>query len=78
MPSYRTLLSVTTKKFYSSPFESGDYPDHCAQDYEKVVTCRHQAQREGFKYVWVDTCCIDNSSSAALSKAINSMLKFYE
>jgi hypothetical protein len=28
-------------------------------------------------YVWVDTCCIDKSSSAELSEAINSMFEWY-
>jgi hypothetical protein len=27
---------------------------------------------------WIDTCCIDNSSSAELSEAINSMFRWYE
>ena len=29
------------------------------------------------KYAWVDTCCIDKSSSAELSESINSMFKWY-
>jgi hypothetical protein len=29
-------------------------------------------------YVWVDTCCIDKSSSAELSEAINSMYQWYQ
>jgi hypothetical protein len=40
------------------------------------LTCR-QAQRDGFEYAWVDTCCINKSSSAELSEAINSMFKWY-
>ncbi|KAI0880277.1 heterokaryon incompatibility protein-domain-containing protein [Annulohypoxylon maeteangense] len=28
-------------------------------------------------YAWVDTCCIDNKSSAELSESINSMFKWY-
>src|ERR1700743_2488330 len=39
-------------------------------------TCR-QALRDGSFYVWVDTCCIDKSSSAELSEAINSMFEWY-
>lgn len=39
-------------------------------------TCR-QASRNGFTHVWVDTCCIDKSSSAELSEAINSMYRWY-
>lgn len=29
------------------------------------------------KWVWVDTCCIDKTSSAELSEAINSMFRWY-
>ncbi|KAJ5116243.1 hypothetical protein N7456_000591 [Penicillium angulare] len=29
-------------------------------------------------YIWVDTCCIDKTSSAELSEAINSMMRWYE
>ncbi|KAH8600210.1 hypothetical protein B0O99DRAFT_649524 [Bisporella sp. PMI_857] len=31
-----------------------------------------------YKYFWVDTCCIDKSSSAELSEAINSMFCWYQ
>ncbi|KAI4917801.1 hypothetical protein J4E85_009893 [Alternaria conjuncta] len=39
-------------------------------------TCK-LAIGDGFHYVWVDTCCIDKSSSAELSEAINSMFAWY-
>lgn len=39
-------------------------------------TCR-LAARSGLGYAWVDTCCIDKSSSAELSEAINSMFRWY-
>ncbi|EAA30124.1 HET-domain-containing protein [Neurospora crassa] len=42
-----------------------------------LATCR-QARRDGLDYVWVDTVCIDKSSSAELSEAINSMYTWYE
>lgn len=32
----------------------------------------------GLDYVWIDTCCIDKSSSAELQEAINSMFRWYE
>lgn len=35
------------------------------------------AKRDGFQYAWVDTCCIDKTSSAELSEALNSMYKWY-
>ncbi|OBR08152.1 HET domain-containing protein [Colletotrichum higginsianum IMI 349063] len=39
-------------------------------------TCRIALER-GHNYAWVDTCCIDKTSSAELSEAINSMFKWY-
>jgi len=40
------------------------------------LTCR-QAKMDGLNYAWVDTCCIDESSSAELAEAINSMFLWY-
>jgi hypothetical protein len=46
--------------------------------YRKIeYTCR-QAQQDGLEYSWVDTCCIDKSSSTELSEAINSMYAWYK
>ncbi|KAI1424920.1 heterokaryon incompatibility protein-domain-containing protein [Xylaria sp. FL1777] len=36
------------------------------------------AKRNGFEWIWVDTCCIDKASSAELSEAINSMFRYYK
>lgn len=57
---------------------SGIYPLRCAKGLEKVMNCRRQAKEDGYNYVWIDTCCIDKSSSAELSEAINSMFEIYE
>ncbi|KAK5104995.1 maturation of 5S rRNA [Lithohypha guttulata] len=43
----------------------------------KIEKCCQQARVQGLKYAWVDTCCIDKSSSAELSEAINSMFRWY-
>lgn len=40
------------------------------------MTCQ-QARRDSLEYAWVDTCCIDKTSSAELSEAINSMYRWY-
>ncbi|OGM47056.1 hypothetical protein ABOM_003653 [Aspergillus bombycis] len=37
----------------------------------------HAAEARHKQYAWVDTCCIDKSSSADLSEAINSMFRWY-
>ncbi|SMR46216.1 unnamed protein product [Zymoseptoria tritici ST99CH_1E4] len=47
-------------------------------NYAKVLdTCR-QALIDGIGYAWIDTCCIDKTSSVELSEAINSMWRYYE
>ncbi|SPO04558.1 uncharacterized protein DNG_07243 [Cephalotrichum gorgonifer] len=56
----------------------GLVPGSKAAGYEKISrTCR-QALKQGLGYAWVDTCCIDKSSSAELSEAINSMFRWYQ
>ncbi|KFA56184.1 hypothetical protein S40293_00210 [Stachybotrys chartarum IBT 40293] len=44
----------------------------------KVLGFCDIAKKHGFDLVWIDTCCIDKSSSAELSEAINSMFQWYE
>ena len=44
----------------------------------KVRNACVKARRDGLELVWVDSCCIDKSSSAELSEAINSMYAWYE
>ncbi|KAI0595586.1 heterokaryon incompatibility protein-domain-containing protein [Biscogniauxia sp. FL1348] len=44
----------------------------------KVIGAVQQAIRDEYKYIWIDTCCIDKSSSTELSEAINSMFSWYE
>lgn len=46
--------------------------------YQKIMNCYRQAVSDGFEYLWVDTCCIDKSSSAELSEGINSMFEWYK
>ncbi|KAK5652093.1 hypothetical protein OQA88_10871 [Cercophora sp. LCS_1] len=43
----------------------------------KLEGCRQQAKADGLQYMWVDTCCIDKSSSSELEEAINSMFAWY-
>ena len=45
--------------------------------YDKIRFCGEQAGRDGLQYFWIDTCCIDKSSSAELQEAINSMFRWY-
>ncbi|KAF7950927.1 uncharacterized protein EAE97_002479 [Botrytis byssoidea] len=46
--------------------------------FAKLKECRRRAREDKYDWVWVDTCCIDKSSSAELSEAINSMYRWYQ
>ncbi|TBU54287.1 heterokaryon incompatibility protein-domain-containing protein [Dichomitus squalens] len=35
------------------------------------------AEKDGYEWGWVDTCCINKDSSAELTEAINSMFRYY-
>ena len=40
-------------------------------------SCERAAQ-DGYKWIWIDTVCINKSSSAELTEAINSMYHWYQ
>ncbi|KAL8895365.1 MAG: hypothetical protein Q9192_003680 [Flavoplaca navasiana] len=48
------------------------------QGFSKIKNSCDLALRDGYDYVWVDTCCINKESSAELSEAINSMFRWYK
>jgi hypothetical protein len=43
----------------------------------KIKGCVELAASEGIPYVWIDTCCIDKTSSADLKESFNSMYRWY-
>lgn len=46
--------------------------------YAKILSFCRIAKEDGLDFCWVDTCCIDKTSSAELSWAINSMFRWYQ
>ena len=44
----------------------------------KIARSCKLALSEGWSYIWIDTCCIDKSSSAELIESINSMYRWYQ
>ncbi|UPK90226.1 hypothetical protein LCI18_001161 [Fusarium solani-melongenae] len=51
---------------------------HERRGYAKLRGCCDIALSQNLKYVWIDTCCIDKSSSPELSEEINSMFRWYK
>lgn len=45
---------------------------------KKLQDFRRKAREDGFQHVWLDTCCIDKSSSEELTESINSMFRWYQ
>jgi Heterokaryon incompatibility protein (HET) len=46
--------------------------------YRKIRFCGEQAARDGLRYFWVDTCCINKTDAVELQKSINSMFRWYK
>lgn len=79
IPPY-CILSHT----WGSDNEEVTYQDVIRNDYKekpgyrKILFCGTQGARDGLRYFWVDSCCIDKSSSQELTEAINSMFRWYK
>jgi hypothetical protein len=77
VPSY-AILSHTWGKdevLFNDIDKQKDY--QAKAGFNKIRGCAEQALKEKINYIWVDTCCIDKSSSAELTEAINSMYRWY-
>ncbi|KAI1628938.1 heterokaryon incompatibility protein-domain-containing protein [Exophiala viscosa] len=46
--------------------------------YVKIKFCQKQAIKDGLRYIWVDTCCIDKTNQVEVSEAIISMFRWYQ
>lgn len=44
---------------------------------QKILFTCQQAKEDGLEWAWVDTCCIDKTSSAELDESITSMYRWY-
>ena len=59
-------------------FQDIDLPERDKKKgFAKILGCCRQALLDAIEWVWIDTCCIDKSSSAELTEAINSMYAWY-
>ncbi|KAJ4127292.1 hypothetical protein NW765_017244 [Fusarium oxysporum] len=73
-PSYADMkIKIMQRKAWRTGQES----PWASQIYQKIYQFSLVALQAGYKYIWVDTCCIDKSSSAELQESINSMYQWY-
>lgn len=70
-PLIDTLFElVTQRRIASRPVDSG---------FRKLVHfCYHSLHEHKCEFAWMDTCCIDKSSSAELDESIRSMFNWYK
>ncbi|OAQ58116.1 kinesin [Pochonia chlamydosporia 170] len=66
-PTFQDVIGSTTAKTNEND-----------PNFDKLYFCGKQAKKDRLQYFWVDTCCIDKTSSAELSEAINSMFSWYQ
>ncbi|TGO09912.1 hypothetical protein BTUL_0150g00170 [Botrytis tulipae] len=77
IPSYAILSHRWEEEEVTfEDIKNGDFKQK--KGFAKLEGCRRRAREDKYDWVWVDTCCIDKSSSAELSEAINSMYRWYQ
>jgi hypothetical protein len=79
LPAY----AVLSHRWNDNEVSYQDFLNQSSEDisgskWKKIVDCCSLAREAGWDWIWVDTCCIDKSSSAELSEAINSMFGWYK
>ena len=80
IPPY-AILSHTWGRGEDDEVTFKDITDGTGTDkrgFEKLRFCDRQAKIDDLHYFWVDTCCIDKSSSSELQTAITSMFRWYQ
>jgi tetratricopeptide (TPR) repeat protein len=80
IPPY-AILSHTWGRGEDDEVTFKDITDGTGTDkrgFEKLRFCGRQAKIDDLHYFWVDTCCIDKSSSSELHTAITSMFRWYQ
>ncbi|TQS32349.1 hypothetical protein Golomagni_07336, partial [Golovinomyces magnicellulatus] len=78
VPDYAILSHRWGKEEVSlQEFETVTSAIKAKEGYKKIASFCHRAKADGYEHVWVDTCCIDKTSSAELSESINSMYLWY-
>jgi len=76
-PKYAILSHMWGKEEVTfEDLDRGKYYDRLG-GWPKIKSAAEIARKEGYGHIWIDTCCIDKSSSAELSEAINSMFRWY-
>ncbi|KAF1826669.1 uncharacterized protein K489DRAFT_313605, partial [Dissoconium aciculare CBS 342.82] len=79
IPEYATFLHLWSRNAADEiSFADVQHNTYRAKlGFMKLEQVLSRAAQDGFEFLWIDTCCIDKTSSAELSEAINSMYRYY-
>lgn len=78
VPPY-AILSHTWEQGEILFHDMSNVPDASKKyGFEKLRGACKLAKSQEYEWIWIDTCCIDKSSSAELTEAINSMFQYYQ
>lgn len=77
LPPYAILSHTWGDEELSLQQFTTSEPHAQSKGFQKIQSASAQAVQDGHRYLWVDTVCIDKTSSAELSEAINSMFNWY-
>jgi hypothetical protein len=67
----------TFEDISKTPISNPDSPARTKHGFSKIRGACDLAFRDNYQWIWIDSCCIDKSSSAELQEAINSMWNYY-
>ncbi|KAH6722651.1 heterokaryon incompatibility protein-domain-containing protein [Leptodontidium sp. MPI-SDFR-AT-0119] len=68
---------LTLKDLVDDPVSDPRSKARNLSGFSKVQGACNQATNDGYNWIWIDSCCIDRSSSSELQEAINSMWNYY-
>ncbi|KAI9146852.1 HET-domain-containing protein [Paramyrothecium foliicola] len=77
IPEYAILSHTWGQEEVSFKMMTSE-PCYAKLGYQKIAMTCSLASKVALRYAWIDTCCIDKSSSAELTEAINSMFRWYK
>lgn len=73
----QTSEECTLQDMTNTPISNPESPARKKQGFQKIEGACRLARKYEYNWIWIDTCCIDKSSSAELQEAINSMWRYY-
>lgn len=72
-----TSEEVTFADISKAPMDVPQSETRTRCGFSKIQKACEVAVQNGYTWIWIDSCCIDKSSSAELQEAINSMWGYY-